>query len=272
VSVRTVEAGGAPLARVTVDESTPVIALALHAGHGLRPGLSEHVAVSEADRLREEDPFTAAFAPPECTLIEVVRSRFEVDLNRPRYRCVYQGPADAWGLKVWRDELPDAEDRTSRLVYDAFYAAAYEVLSRHADTHGQFVVLDLHSYNHRRGGPDAAPAPEADNPQVNLGTRRIDRVLWAPVVDALGEALASDGLHVAENVKFGGGHFAHWVEEQFPGTGCTLSLEFKKTYMDEWTGAPNEPAMRRITAALAAAVPLLEETLATVGKASVNSL
>jgi hypothetical protein len=36
------------------------------------------------------------------------RSRFEVDLNRPRREAVYRIPEDAWGLDIWRDEvLPD---------------------------------------------------------------------------------------------------------------------------------------------------------------------
>ena len=46
-------------------------------------------------------------------------------------------------------------------------------------------------------------------------------------------------LDVRENVKFKGGRLSRWVHEQFPDTGCALAIEFKKTFMDEWTGLPD---------------------------------
>lgn len=249
MSERVIEAGGAPFARVRAGEG-PVVAVALHAGHELRPGLVEHIALPEDERLREEDPHTAQMAPEGCPLVEVLRSRFEVDCNRPRFRAVYQGPKDAWGLSVYADELPDAEDRVSRAVYDAFYAAMFDELSRVSKRFGRFLVLDLHSYNHRRDGFEAPPAPSADNPEVNVGTAHIDRVRWAPVVDLFCAEMTVRGFEVGENVKFGGGHLAHWVSEEFAETGCTLAIEFKKTYIDEWTGVVDVAHVSRIRSAL----------------------
>ena len=43
-------------------------------------------------------------------------------------------------------------------------------------------------------------------------------------------------LDVRENIKFDGGYFAQWIGERFPGTVCNLCIEFKKFFMDEWTG------------------------------------
>lgn len=262
---RIVSAGGAPLARVTTGDGGPVIAVALHDGHAVRPGLVGRLGLDESERLREEDPFTARFVPDGLPLIQVLRSRFEVDLNRPRYRAVYQGPQDAWGLRVWRGELPDAEDRVSRGVYDAFYALAFDELSRVAEEHGRFVVFDLHSYNHRRDGADGAPADVAGNPEINLGTGRIaDRSRWSPVVDAFADSFARDGYDIRENVKFSGGHFAHWVSDTFPQTGCALAIEFKKTYMDEWTGVADPTAIDRGRAALHGAAMAVRESLPAV--------
>lgn len=256
-----VESGGAPLAVVRPGTGSPVTSFALHAGHLLRPGLEGLVGVDDAGRLREEDPFTALFSPPGLPLIEVVRSRFEVDLNRPRVRAVYQGPDDAWGLRVWKGELPDEHDRVSRAVYDAFYDLAGEELRAVEAAHGRFIVLDLHSYNHRRDGVDGESADLSENPEINVGTRHLDRGYWAPVVDAFIGALVERGFDARENVKFGGGHLAHWVTESFPQTGCPLAIEFKKVYMDEWTGVPDVAHIARVREAIAAATQAATRTL-----------
>ena len=250
---RTVEAGGAPLAVVRTGTESPVASFALHAGHLMRPALDGVVGAGDAERTREEDPFTALFSPPGASLIEVVRSRFEVDLNRPRFRSVYQGPEDAWGLQVWKSELPDEDDRISREVYDAFYELAGEELQRIEAEHGRFIVLDLHSYNHRRDGACEEYADPATNPEINVGTRHVERDLWGPVIDAFIGVLVEQGFDARENVKFGGGHLAHWVADSFPRTGCPLAIEFKKVYMDEWTGVPDIARIARAREAVAAA-------------------
>jgi hypothetical protein len=41
---------------------------------------------------------------------------------------------------------------------------------------------------------------------------------------------------VRENVRFKGGYLPRWVHANYPRVGCALALEFKKFYMDEWTG------------------------------------
>ncbi len=258
-----VEAGGAPLARIR-EGAGPVVAFALHAGHDARPELLTRFGLSEDERLREEDPFTAQMAPANITLVEVLRSRFEVDLNRPRFRAVYQGPQDAWGLDVWNGELPDEHDRISRACYDTFYATAFDVLSRLAEEHPRFVVLDVHSYNHRREGADGPAADPAENPEVNLGTGRLDRERWAPVVEAFSDTMTAHDYDCRENVKFRGGHFAHWIADTFPDQGCALAIEFKKTYMDEWSGAADHHAIERNRTALARAVEAIEAVLAQV--------
>jgi hypothetical protein len=238
----------------------PLVAAAVHAGHDVRPEVAVHLAIGEADRLREEDPYTDEWAVVAETWIVGARSRFEVDLNRPRTRAVYRTPADAWGLKVWQREPTEELVSGSLADYDAFYARLREMLSEVQRRHGRFVLLDLHSYNHRRGGPDAPAADPAANPQVNVGTGSMDRDRWAPVVDRFmtdlqGFPFPGGRLDVRENVKFRGGRVAHWVHESFPDSGCALAIEFKKFFMDEWTGEPDPVMMAGITDALRATVP-----------------
>ena len=158
-----------PATFTLTDAQTRVVATAIHAGHDLRPSLQGLVALDDATRLREEDPFTELFAPPGATACVVHRSRFEVDLNRPRDAAVYQRPDDAWGLEVWNRPLPADEGERSLAEYDEFYTTLAAYLDPLAES-GPFLVLDLHSYNHLRDGPLKPPAPLKDNPEVNLGT------------------------------------------------------------------------------------------------------
>ncbi len=233
----------------------PLVAVAIHAGHAVRDEVARYLALDDDGRLREEDPFTDSWTAIAPTRVVARRSRFEVDLNRPRERAVYRRPEDAWRLNVWKSELPETVIAESLAEYDAFYATMQDVLKEIERHCGRFFVFDLHSYNHRRDGPDASPADEAENPQVNIGTGTMDRTRWAPVVDRfIAELRAYDfpggRLDVRENVKFRGGHFSRWVHETFPQTACALAIEFKKFFMDEWTGEADGDLVQAIGDAL----------------------
>jgi N-formylglutamate deformylase len=244
--------------------SIPIVTTAIHAGHELRGEVAAVMALDAATRRREEDPFTDRFTAAGGTPVVVHRSRFEVDLNRPREAAVYLRPDDAWDLDLWRETPTDAVVDGSLAVYDAFYARMAEHLDALA-AQGPFAVLDVHSYNHRRGGPDAPPEPEDANPEVNVGTGSLDRDRWGRLVDRfiddLGNGRVDPRLDVRENVRFRGGHFSRWVHDRYEGTGCALALEFKKTFMDEWSGEPDDDRIQQLTGALAATVPGLLEGL-----------
>jgi hypothetical protein len=129
------------------------------------------------------------------------------------------------------------------------------------------VVFDLHTYNHRRDGSDGPPADPEQNPEVNLGTGTMDRDQWAGLVDRFMADLSAVDfmgrqLDVRENVKFRGGNFARWIHETFPESGCALSIEFKKCFMDEWTGQPYPNQLDAIQQALVATVPGVLDELA----------
>lgn len=235
--------------------SGPIIATAIHDGHHVREDLVRRFAISDEDRLREEDPYTGHWTSVAPTRVIGLRSRFEVDLNRPREQAVYRNPEDAWGLTVWSGDLPDEEAEESLAEYDLFYQNLRQVFDAKVLECGQFIVLDIHTYNHRRGGPDAEPADADANPQVNIGTGTMNRQRWAPVVDRFISDLQSyefpgGPLDVRENVKFFGGNLARWAHSTFPDNACVLSVEFKKFFMDEWTGEPDPQLVPAIGAAL----------------------
>lgn len=244
-----------------------IVAASVHAGHAVRPELQPEMVLDEDTRLREEDPHTDRIASVVPSRMLTTRSRFEVDLNRPREEAVYREPDDCWGLDVWRDApLSDDLTENSLAVYDHVYGTlgAYldEVASR-----GPYVLLDVHSYNHRRGGPDSEPADVDENPEVNLGTGSVDRERWGGLVDAFRTTLAEQEarghrLDVRENVAFKGRALAWFVHDRHPGVGCVLALEFKKTWMDEWTGKVDEDHLEELRAALAETLPVLGSELA----------
>jgi N-formylglutamate deformylase len=231
----------------------PLISSALHASHALRAELAPRLAVSAADRLREEDPHTEALAAFAPNRLVALRSRFEVDLNRPRGRAVYRVPADAWGLEVWRE--PPTEELVERSLrqWDDFYQAAESLVAEVIAREGHALVLDIHAYCHRRGGPWAPPEDPAANPEVDLDTGPLDRPRWARVVEALQADFSGAGLDARENVKFRGGHFVAWLNRRFSPGCCAVAIEFRKSYVDEWSGVLDPARLARLAAALSSA-------------------
>jgi len=230
------------------------MATAIHAGHSLRPEISALVTLEEQARLREEDPYTDLITTVVPNRVVVDRSRFEVDLNRSRQEAVYLAPEQAWGLEIWRVPPSSADVETSLRIHDQFY----EEMAKRLDaltTIGPFVVLDIHSYNHRGNGPNADA--EA-NPDLNVGTGALDRSLWGELVDRFildFKSRVPTATTIAENVRFKGGYFSAWVDERYAGRGCCLALEFKKTFMDEWTGEVDRDHLNLIRTALAGTIP-----------------
>jgi len=247
----------------------PLVATAIHDGHALRDEVSQHIALAEPERLREEDPFTGIWAGVAPTRVVGLRSRFEVDLNRPRAKAVYRIPGDAWGLSVWNENPPADMFQRSLKEYDAFYLAMRQLFLELSAQYGRLVVFDLHTYNHRRDGPDGRPADPRGNPQVNVGTGTMDRGRWAPVVETFIESLhefdfPGGKLDVRENVKFFGGNWPAWIHENFTDSVVVLSIEFKKFFMDEWTGDGNREVVEAVAESLQFTIPAVLDSLRRV--------
>ena len=235
----------------------PVVATAIHDGHELRAEVARAMALSDSGCLREEDPFTGLAIVDVPTHVVVHRSRFEFDLNRDAAGAVYRTPDQSWGLDLWRE--PPADDLVERslAIHAAYYRMLGQLLDEVARDHDRFVLLDVHSYNHRRGGADADPEPVAKAPDINIGTFSMPRDNWAFLLDPLMEAMRGfdfNGRHldVRENIAFQGkGEQTRFVHEHYPKQGCAIALEFKKFFMDEWSGVPDRSeldAMRRFIA------------------------
>ena len=250
---------------IKLDGTNPLLATAIHDGHLISEDLVSLFALNESDQLREEDPFTAIWTSITGNSIIAHHSRFEFDLNRPPEKAVYIMPSDAWGLEVWKTKPPASIITRSQQryaeIYQNFHAAITELVKRY----NGLVVFDLHSYNHRRHGPNAPPEDKTMNPEINLGTGTMDRTYWGSLVDRFKMELQEYDffdrhLDVRENIKFKGGYFSRWIHENFKESVCCLSIEAKKFFMDEWTGEPDHSIINAIGEALKETVPgVLEE-------------
>ncbi|WP_348270864.1 N-formylglutamate amidohydrolase [Rhizobium sp. Root1220] len=243
------------------------MATAIHEGHTVREKLADLYALAPDERLREEDPFTAFLIADITNQVIFHRSRFEIDLNRARAAAVYTGPDEAWGLNVWKAPLSSAELETSLASHDDYYEFMLSMLQGIERRHGRFILLDVHSYNHRRGGADEEPTDQKDAPDINIGTSSMNRDRWADVVDGLiqhfsGFDINGQAVDVRENVAFQGrGEQTRFIHEHFAETGCAIAVEFKKIFMDEWTGEPNLDVLTQLRAIVATAEPVLEHLL-----------
>jgi N-formylglutamate deformylase len=247
----------------------PVVATAIHSGHEVRSDVAEWLAVSEADRLREEDPLTGLWTSVGDSTIRVFRSRFEVDLNRSRETAVARNGGETWGLEIWRQPPPERVIERSLEQYDRFYRELRAFFDRLVSQWHSILVLDLHSYNHRRAGPDKPVDSFIDNPEINVGTGTMDRRRWASLVDRFIDALRNQDFHgrpldVRENVKFRGRHFPEWLHRAYPAQVCVLSLEFKKFFMDEWRGTASIAALEELRVALQRATNATRQELARI--------
>lgn len=248
-----------------IEKSTfPVITAAIHEGHHIRPELLPFMNLDEAQRTREEDPYTGYLTSISDSRIITNVSRFEVDMNRPREKAVYQEPEDAWGLQVWSSPPPTSYINYSLKLYDAFYRQVDDLLQYTIRSCGYFAVLDIHSYNYRREGQEGQDN-DVQNPEVNIGTIHNDPK-WKKLTDHFIRTLSGtkiNGRHpdVRENVKFKGGEFSRWINENYGSKGCVLSVKFKKTFMDELTGIVSIPHLRDIKKALFATLDGLKTQL-----------
>lgn len=252
----------------TIDfGGSPIVGTAIHDGHQIRPDVADLIALSDEQCLREEDPFTGEMIAGLTNRIVVHHSRFEVDINRAADQAVYLRPEQSWGLEVWKEQPSEQAISHSLDFHADYYAMLASVLSAIERRHGAFVVLDVHSYNHRRQGASAPPTAQAEAPDINIGTFSMDRSRWGDVVSIVGRHFASATiggrrLDVRENVAFQGkGEQTRFIHERFPENGCAIAIEFKKFFMDEWTGEPDRRVIADIRDTVASLQPVLEDFL-----------
>lgn len=255
----------------TIEENKgALVAAALHNGHNIDKGIEALMALDDAERLREEDPYTGLWTEVGNTRLIVSTSRFQLDLNRPPQKAVYLTPEDSWGLKVWSTHPDEKTLNSLYSSYTAFYESVAKTFNALLEVHKKIFVFDIHSYNHRRNGPGMPPDEPEKNPEINIGTGNVNREEWKHLVDRFIKDIASfdyngRNLDVRENIKFKGGHFSKWLSMTYGNKVCCLAIEFKKFFMDEWTGKPDIRQVELIKEVLHSTVSGIKEELKKAG-------
>lgn len=250
----------------------PVLVTAIHAGHHIRADLADQIALSAQDRLREEDPMTDYFLGLGDSIVRANRSRFEVDLNRPADRAVYIEPEDSWGMKVWKTRPSDDAVARSRAIHAAFYDEMARLVEAMIAAHGRILVIDVHSYNHRRDGADAPAADRAGNPNIDVGATTLNRAIYGDLLERfvanLDRAPFKGGHSDARvNVRWpDGGNFPEWLHARYGAAACVMTLEYKKVFMDEWTGEADIIALQQLRHGLGLALADARSDLAAMAQ------
>ncbi len=145
----------------------PQIAVAIHAGHGVRPEILPFMALSQAERLFEEDEATEVMIRGFSNAVWALESRAVYDLNRNEDTALPLTPERFWGTRVYR-KIPFPEmNRKSLESHRRFYRHLGILITHLLDRFDQCIVYDIHSYNITR-----QQAKGFDDPPVfNLGTR-----------------------------------------------------------------------------------------------------
>ena len=213
--------------------------LVMHSGHRVSPEILEVMAVGEQDRFREEDPYMDRFITDFPVQLIARDSRFEYDLNWEAEKAIYNAYDRKWGLQVWERELSPEECRPSLEKYREFHSLLDMVTAFLLKQRKPALIFDMHSFCYRREGRQEWHAD--DKPDINVGTRAIKRDHFARLLDTLLEELSAaeiDGhqLRAAENELFPGGYVTRKYARLYPDQVLVLALEFKKIFMDEWTG------------------------------------
>ena len=79
--------------------------------------------------------------------------------------------------------------------------------------------------------------------------------------EGLRRSMLDQGFDVRDNVKFLGQNLAWFIHDRYPGVGCVLAIEFKKTFMDEWTGEPDHERLEYLAEALEKTFGPVQEAL-----------
>lgn len=245
-------------------ENSPIISLALHDGHYIPPDILRNIKLEEHERFREEDPYTAQMADLPVNKVVVNTSRFYVDLNRLKDEAIYKQPKDAWGLQVWNGKFPEEIEKKQMAYYHQFYSDIQILIQNTIQNFGFFIILDIHSYNHRRESPDI-DAPFESNPEINIGSK-YNESKWNIQTNNFINFLSNSTINghapdVRENIKFKGGGFSQWVNQHYSEHGYVLSIEFKKTFMDEWTGRGDIAHIQDIRRILIDSIPFLTDDI-----------
>ena len=236
-------------ARFYFNEAVPFAGTAVHSGNLIREDLQDALAISEADRFREEDPATEQFIKGLPIQVIALDSRFEYDVNRPEDKAIPLTPDMAWGLEVWNRDLTAAEKEVTLNKYREFHSLMDIISDYLTSISEKAYIFDMHSYCYQRD--QNLPWYENGKPEINLGTEAINKEVFGQEIRMLLEkfgqvSLEGRKIRAAENEVFRGGFLARKLCARHYNKLAVFAVEFKKIFMDEWSGEIYTPVINEI--------------------------
>ena len=230
-------------------EPSHYLGVALHAGHRVRPDVLKMMVVSEPDRYREEDPHTDLFIKDFPVRIMALDSRFEYDLNREPERSIYSSEQGIWGLDIWKSDLDGQMREFTLQKHKEFYDLVDLVVEYLLIRYEHLLVYDMHSYCYQR--EQKQQWYDDPRPEINLGTVAVNRTLFAPIIEPLMKFLGENKIdnhpiRVGENAVFPGGYLSRRLSSEHYDNVLVMALEYKKLFMDEWTGEVYEDKLEKL--------------------------
>jgi N-formylglutamate amidohydrolase len=241
--------------------------VSMHSGHRVRKEILEILAVPEEDRYREEDPFMDRFISDFPIRICGRDSRFEYDLNRNPYRALYDYDKPQWGLKVWNRELTEKERLQSINKHREFHGLLELVCRYLLSQHNHALLFDMHSYCYQREIRQVWQQDE--RPEINIGTGAVNRKIFDPAIICFKSNLRRTKiddrpLRISENEIFFGGYLSRHLSRIYHERLLVLALEYKKIFMDEWTGTLHQEVLDKLIKDFNRAVDRAIETCLSV--------
>ncbi|MCK0158192.1 N-formylglutamate amidohydrolase [Cellulophaga sp. F20128] len=234
-----------------IDEYVPFVCAAVHDGHQFRKSLWDNCLHTAYERWYEEDPCTKQMIQNQPIVLAGCDSRFEYDLNRAPDAAIY---TDAWGKKLWKNELSAIEKRISLQKHQSFYKVTAALLTKLEVLHPKVLVFDMHSYNWKRW--------DREVPTWNMGTKNIDTERFGVFTEAWRKKLEQlqlpNGLKSTSKLNDtfqGNGYFLKFITQNFTNS-LVFATEMAKIYCDEESGVIFPEVVQAVATALKNIIPL----------------
>jgi N-formylglutamate deformylase len=237
--------------------------VSMHSGQRVRNEIREFMGVDKADRYREEDPFMDRFIADFPIRILGRDSRFEYDLNINPYNAIYDFVKPKWGLRVWKEKIPEEERILSIKKHREFHELLEMVCSYLLLQNRHGLLFDLHAYCYQRETRQQWHKDE--RPEINIGTGPVNREIFEPAIRCFKSYIHKTEIHghtlrINENEIFQGGYLSRHLSRIYHDRLLVLALEYKKIFMDEWTGELYEDILDKLIRDFNRAVALAVDT------------
>ena len=216
---------------IKIDEYAPIVCVALHNGHNIRPELKKSFLLSNNEQLFEENPYTDELISSFPIQLMGNDSRFEYDLNRAKALSTHYKASSK--KTVWDKPFNAKQRAISHAKHRSFYNVLKALISVVEKRFTNAIIFDIHAFNYKNFTHDLAT--------FSIGSEQIDVERWGSVVSHFEKqlnriTLPNIEVRATKNEVFHGrGYLTTHINTHFDNT-LVLPTEVKKVFMNESSG------------------------------------